>query len=44
MPHSMLDLLEDELAFLLVHELTHVELDHSFSVLSDKAYAELAAE
>ena len=43
---SMLDLLEDEdeLAFLLAHELAHVELDHSFSVLSDRAYAELAAK
>ena len=42
----MLDLLEDEdeLAFLLAHELAHVELDHSFSVLSDRAYAELAAK
>ncbi len=43
---GMLDLLEDEdeLAFLLAHELAHVELDHSFSVLSDRAYAELAAK
>ena len=46
MATSMLSLVkdEDELAFLLAHELAHVELDHSFSVLSDRAFAELAAK
>jgi len=43
---GMLDLLdnEDELAFLLAHELAHVELDHGYTLLMDISAAKMYAE